>query len=191
MNWQDIAFRSTLGSLKDVLENEAIQLDWNFRMSLIHDIVKVRCKPLTIIHTYYIHLCLQGMAYLHNSDVEAHGKLSSCNCLIDGRFVLKISDFGIRTLTTPSEHPQDQTFLNSNWNIDFLMPLKKKTDLSAFAEMLWVAPELLPFTEVPGSPATQKGDVYSFAIILEEIVVRGGPYETARQFLSIKGIDKL
>lgn len=30
-----------LGSLKDVLENEAIQLDWNFRMSLIHDIVKV------------------------------------------------------------------------------------------------------------------------------------------------------
>lgn len=29
------------GSLKDVLENEAIQLDWNFRMSLIHDVVKV------------------------------------------------------------------------------------------------------------------------------------------------------
>lgn len=29
------------GSLKDVLENDAIQLDWNFRMSLIHDIVKV------------------------------------------------------------------------------------------------------------------------------------------------------
>jgi len=27
--------------LKDVLENEAIKLDWNFRMSLIHDIVKV------------------------------------------------------------------------------------------------------------------------------------------------------
>lgn len=29
------------GSLKDVLENEAIRLDWNFRMSLIHDVVKV------------------------------------------------------------------------------------------------------------------------------------------------------
>lgn len=29
------------GSLKDVLENEAIHLDWNFRMSLIHDVVKV------------------------------------------------------------------------------------------------------------------------------------------------------
>jgi atrial natriuretic peptide receptor A len=29
------------GSLKDVLENEELQLDWNFRMSLIHDVVKV------------------------------------------------------------------------------------------------------------------------------------------------------
>ncbi|XP_063976450.1 atrial natriuretic peptide receptor 1 isoform X2 [Diachasmimorpha longicaudata] len=29
------------GSLKDVLGNEAIKLDWNFRMSLIHDIVKI------------------------------------------------------------------------------------------------------------------------------------------------------
>lgn len=49
-----------------------------------------------------------------------------------------------------------------------------------------MAPELLPMTFLPGTPATQKGDVYSFAIILEEIVVRGGPYETARQFLDIK-----
>lgn len=30
------------GSLKDVLDNDALQLDWNFRMSLIHDVVKVR-----------------------------------------------------------------------------------------------------------------------------------------------------
>ena len=39
---------------------------------------------------------------------------------------------------------------------------------------------------IPGTPATQKGDVYSFAIILEEIVLRAGPYETARQFLDVK-----
>ncbi|XP_055547938.1 atrial natriuretic peptide receptor 1 isoform X1 [Wyeomyia smithii] len=136
------------GSLKDVLENEAIQLDWNFRMSLIHDVVK-------------------GMAYLHNSDVGVHGKLRSCNCLIDGRFVLKISDFGLRTLTTPSELMQDQNYYNKY----------------IFPELLWVAPELLPATVIPGTPATQKGDVYSFAVILEEIVVRGGPYETARQFM--------
>lgn len=50
-----------------------------------------------------------------------------------------------------------------------------------------MAPELLPLTIIPGTPATQKGDVYSFAIILEEIVVRGGPYETARQYLDAQG----
>lgn len=58
-------------------------------------------------------IMLQGMAYLHNSDVSVHGKLRSCNCLIDGRFVLKISDFGLRTLTTPSEFVKDQHYYNS------------------------------------------------------------------------------
>lgn len=53
--------------------------------------------------------------------------------------------------------------------------------------MLWVAPELLPLTVIPGTPATQKGDVYSFAIILEEIIVRGGPFSAARQFLEPQG----
>lgn len=55
------------------------------------------------------------MAYLHNSDVSVHGKLRSCNCLIDGRFVLKVSDFGLRTLTTPSEFVKDQNYFNSKW----------------------------------------------------------------------------
>lgn len=66
-------------------------------MSLIHDVVK-------------------GMAYLHNSDVGVHGKLRSCNCLIDGRFVLKISGFGLQTLTTPSEFVKDHKYYNSRTN---------------------------------------------------------------------------
>lgn len=30
------------GSLQDILENEQLKLDWTFRYSLMHDIVKVR-----------------------------------------------------------------------------------------------------------------------------------------------------
>lgn len=56
---------------------------------------------------------VKGMAYLHNSDVNVHGKLRSSNCLIDGRFVLKVSDFGLRTLTMPSEFVKDQNYYNS------------------------------------------------------------------------------
>jgi len=59
---------------------------------------------------------------------------------------------------------------------------------SLFAELLWIAPELLPLTITPGSTATQKGDVYSFAIILEEIVVRGGPYEITRTFMTAQEV---
>lgn len=55
-------------------------------------------------------------------------------------------------------------------------------------ELLWVAPEILSVIVIPGTPATQKGDVYSFAIILEEIVVRGGPYESVRQYMNITSI---
>lgn len=55
------------------------------------------------------------------------------------------------------------------------------------SELLWIAPELLSMTVAPGTLCTQKGDVYSFGIILEEIVVRGGPYHTVREFLETKG----
>ncbi|XP_050352312.1 atrial natriuretic peptide receptor 1 [Nymphalis io] len=123
------------GSLKDVLANEELQLDWNFRTSLVHDIV-------------------QGMCYLH-SGLGAHGKLRSSNCLIDGRFVLKISDYGLNTLCTPTDLIKDDAY---------------------YYKLLWTAPELVAGSVYPGIVASQKGDVYSFGIILEEIVLRAGPF---------------
>ena len=35
------------------------------------------------------------MVALHNSPITAHGNLKSSNCLIDGRWVCKISDHGL------------------------------------------------------------------------------------------------
>lgn len=54
-------------------------------------------------------------------------------------------------------------------------------------ELLWVAPELLSEYMMNAYAASHKGDVYSFAIILEEIVVRGGPYENAKDTLTTEG----
>lgn len=53
------------------------------------------------------------MSFLHGCEVAVHGKLRSGNCLIDSRFVLKLSDFGLQTLTTPSEIIKDNTFYTS------------------------------------------------------------------------------
>lgn len=41
--------------------------------------------------------------------------------------------------------------------------------------LLWTAPELLRMTSRP-KKGTQRGDVFSFAIVLQEILLRVGPY---------------
>lgn len=44
------------------------------------------------------------------------------------------------------------------------------------AELLWTAPELLRDERGAGGHGSQAGDVFSFAIIMQEVIVRGEPY---------------
>ena len=41
---------------------------------------------------------LQGMCFLHGSELEVHGRLKSSNCVVDSRFTLKLTDFGLPSL---------------------------------------------------------------------------------------------
>ncbi|XP_072283698.1 atrial natriuretic peptide receptor 1 [Pyxicephalus adspersus] len=123
------------GSLQDILENESITLDWMFRYSLINDIVK-------------------GMLFLHNSVIGSHGNLKSSNCVVDSRFVLKITDYGLASFRCAVDSEDSHAY---------------------FAKKLWTAPELLR-KESPHPQGTQKGDVYSFGIILQEIALRNGVF---------------
>lgn len=43
----------------------------------------------------------QGMLFLHNGAICSHGNLKSSNCVVDGRFVLKITDFGLESFRDP------------------------------------------------------------------------------------------
>ncbi|KAL8602399.1 Nitrogen permease regulator 2 [Nucella lapillus] len=126
------------GSLQDVLENDEIKLDWMFRYSIMQDIVR-------------------GMAYLHSTEIHSHGNLKSTNCVVDSRFVVKVTDFGLHHLRL---HCQDDT---------------ERETFAWYQRKLWTAPELLRMTSRPpeGSP---KGDVYSFGIICQEIVYRNGVF---------------
>jgi len=38
---------------------------------------------------------MQGMEYLHRSPLKLHGMLKSSNCLLNVRWMLKISEFGL------------------------------------------------------------------------------------------------
>ncbi|CAH1789610.1 unnamed protein product [Owenia fusiformis] len=126
------------GSLEDVLENEQIKLDWMFRYSLMQDIVR-------------------GMAYLHSSDMKSHGNLKTSNCVVDSRFVLKITDFGLHSLRSVQSHDEDVE------------------SYQYYAKKLWTAPELSRMQNRPPE-GTPKGDVYSFAVICQEVVYRQGPF---------------
>ncbi|XP_062828750.1 atrial natriuretic peptide receptor 2 [Anolis carolinensis] len=137
------------GSLQDILENESINLDWVFRYSLINDIVK-------------------GMAFLHNSIIGYHGSLKSSNCVVDSRFVLKITDYGLASFRQSSESEGNHAL---------------------YAKKLWTAPELLQRGHLLLSPlAMQKADVYSFGIILQEIALRNGAFYVEGMDLSPKEI---
>jgi len=43
----------------------------------------------------YTVVSIQGMVYLHKSVFQSHGYLSSANCHVDSRWVLKVSGFAL------------------------------------------------------------------------------------------------
>lgn len=47
--------------------------------------------------------------------------------------------------------------------------------LHVCAELLWTAPEILR-GPTPGLTGSKQGDVYSFSIILQEVLMRGPPF---------------
>ncbi|XP_035290382.1 retinal guanylyl cyclase 1 [Anguilla anguilla] len=125
----------TRGSLEDLLNNEDVRLDWMFKFSLLMDLIR-------------------GMKFLHNRNV-LHGRLKSRNCVVDGRFVLKVTDYGCtdildsQCLSLEEQKPED---------------------------LLWTAPEhLRNKADRTGSFA---GDVYSFSIIMQEVISRSSPFST-------------
>uniref|UniRef100_A0A8C6L6S0 Guanylate cyclase n=1 Tax=Nothobranchius furzeri TaxID=105023 RepID=A0A8C6L6S0_NOTFU len=135
------------GSLQDILENDSITLDWMFKYSLINDIVK-------------------GMVFLHNSVILSHGKLKSSNCVVDKRFVLKITDYGLSSFRSETNSSDAHAY---------------------YAQRLCMAPELLRL-ESPPLQGTQKGDVYSFGIILQEVALRRGAFYLGGNLLSPKEV---
>eukprot|EP00795_Rhopilema_esculentum_P006236 gene6236-11647_t len=120
-------------SLQDILQNDDIKLDMMFKLSLAADIAA-------------------GMLELHRSPIGAHGRLTSNNCVIDNRWVCKITDYGL-----------DKFKANAK---------EDNSEYQQYRKLLWVAPELLARSE----RKTKPGDVYSYGIILSEIMTREDPY---------------
>ncbi|OII73671.1 protein kinase [Cryptosporidium ubiquitum] len=92
-----------------------------------------------------------GMAYLHENGV-LHCDLKSSNILLSGNFNVKIGDFGLSTLMES--------------------PLETRKMLGCVGTHHWMAPEILR-----GEGFTRSADVYSFGIILWEMITKKIPHE--------------
>ncbi|XP_059481353.1 guanylate cyclase 32E-like isoform X2 [Neocloeon triangulifer] len=173
------------GSLKDIIENEDLKLDNMFVASLVGDIVR-------------------GMTFLHDSPVKSHGNLKSANCLVDSRWVLKISDFGLHELKQDPAIPSWTRCrdVDGRWigqDLTYRAPelIRLMARRASGHHSLWLDGELdegpgvalvaatKPWKQPLCNPeedeicvrGTQKGDVYSFAIIFYEMHARHGAYD--------------
>ena len=139
---------SKKGSLHDICQNKDIKLEWEFKVSLATDLIK-------------------GLHYLHHrTPIKSHGSLKSTNCLVDSRFVLKITDYGLPTLRGPPVYTDE---------------------VKSWKSRLWTAPEILRMDN-PKTEGTQKGDVYSFGIILQELLMRQDTFYIEGSFMKAKEI---
>lgn len=136
-NFAVVTELGTRGSLRDILENESVKIDWMFKYSMISDLV-------------------EGLLYLHTNPIQFHGRLKSTVCVIDSRFTIKITNFGLSSLHRQIDKQSEENFSPQ--------------------ELFWTAPEHLRAHD-PTQTGSKKGDVYSFAIILQEIMTRSGPFE--------------
>ena len=94
---------------------------------------------------------VNGMHYVHRSVLEYHGRLTSKCCFLDAKFTCKIAQYWSNMLSVSSIY-------NANTAIDT-------------EDTLWMAPEVLR-----GNSASNKGDMFSFGIILQEVLLRDKPY---------------
>ncbi|XP_005063509.1 guanylate cyclase 2G [Mesocricetus auratus] len=103
---------------------------------------------------------VNGMLFLHGSPLRSHGNLKPSNCLVDGRMQVKLSGFGLWEF----KHGCTHRIYN-----------QETTDHS---ELYWTAPELLRLQELPW-PGTPQGDVYSFAVLMRDLIHQQahGPFD--------------
>nr|XP_061787653.1 guanylate cyclase 2G-like [Nerophis lumbriciformis] len=102
---------------------------------------------------------VNGMDFIHKSSLKFHGNLKTSTCMVDSRLQVKLSGFGL-------------------WEFKYGSKGKLVYPESfQYEGLYWTAPELLRQADHPVK-GTPKADVFSFAIILWELMYnsRNGPY---------------
>lgn len=134
------------GSLADVLQDNKITMTCDFKLALALDVC-------------------QGMLFLHAHHF-VHGNLRASVCFVDNKWTVKVGDWEFLRLLTLEDHNAAhlaQDIYNDNL-----------TKQNITSKDFWVAPEILRANY--RCHYTYHSDVYSFAIVLQEIYSQEEPY---------------
>ncbi|EYB98669.1 hypothetical protein Y032_0129g1491 [Ancylostoma ceylanicum] len=129
------------GTLQGVITKGSLPMDTIFIQSMMMDIAS-------------------GLNYIHESSMTVHGRLTSQNCVVDDRWQVKVSYYGMSSI--------------------------KEYEQRTLEEQLWTAPELLR-GEVD-DVGTKEADVYSFAIIASEMITKKPAWDLDNRKESAKGL---
>jgi len=106
----------------------------------------------------------QGMNYLHqNKPKIVHRDLKSLNLLVDENYNVKVADFGLSKVSNTGN-----------------------TMNSKVGSLNWCAPEVL----LHAHPYTDKADVYSFGMVLWEMITHQAPFTGMHPLQIVRAIDK-
>uniref|UniRef100_A0A914V749 guanylate cyclase n=1 Tax=Plectus sambesii TaxID=2011161 RepID=A0A914V749_9BILA len=97
---------------------------------------------------------IKGLRFLHQSPLGFHGNLKSSNCFVDATWRVVLGNYG-------------------------MVKLRENEPCENDSDLLWTAPEILRSGNrkvTMTKTELEKGDIYSFGIILYEIYGRNGPY---------------
>jgi len=99
-----------------------------------------------------------GMAWLHGADPQiVHRDLKPSNLLVDKHGQIKVCDFGLSAIKPANESLKDKDTIPGT--------------------PLWMPPEVMM-----GKLVTEKADVYSYAIVLWEIITQQVPFPDMTSF---------
>eukprot|EP01135_Chromosphaera_perkinsii_P004022 Nk52_evm35s266 gene=Nk52_evmTU35s266 len=142
------------GSLRDVIEASDILHDWTLKYSIAQDIGR-------------------GLSHIHRSPVGFHGNLTSDNVVINDNWIAKLTDFGLSHIYELEE----QAIIHSEGSELSLQENKAAVLYSQFFH----APEFLEEGVRVSHRGSPKGDIYSFAMVITELITLQEPFAEVQE----------
>nr|CCA23310.1 protein kinase putative [Albugo laibachii Nc14]CCA24354.1 protein kinase putative [Albugo laibachii Nc14] len=149
-----------LGACMDP-QHRALVVELSQRGSL-WSVLRNSRRSLTLdMRTRFLYDTAKGMSYLHHFERPIlHRDLKSPNLLVDANYTIKLSDFGLARVKA---HVQTMT--------------------GNCGTVQWMAPEVLGHQKY-----TEKADVFSFAIVIWEVMTGRCPYDGMSQIHVALGV---